>query len=582
MAKNIIGIDISDFSIEAVVLGGGRGGWQVEAYSRFRLSPDIVDNGVILDKNKLKEALQTLFKNAKPRPLEHKKVFLSIPESKVFSKILSLPKDLKDKALLEAAKHKAEELIPEALDNLVTATKVLTTNGDSKEVFYTAAELPIVKGLLETFKELNIEVVGITTEALSSFAGLDDKFKKTTTLLLDLGSRTTIASIFDNKGIRDSININIAGNNIIDALAKKLQVSHLVAEEKMKQVGLTSAGKGEIMLVIQGQLQPIADELKEFIKYYEETNNKAIEQIVLIGGLAQMQGIDKYFGDNLNKPASLGEAFLHSKIADINSTTYINALGLAKLAQQKSEINFLEHLIKESKDPKSSVGNRDDAENNVVINKDSSKLKKIFKNIYVLIALGIIILAILGFVFKDQLATFYNNINNKEIINEVPEGKAEYNFKQTVIISDIVRDDVKTYLGGELFYVPSAVTVDSIDLTYIETINNLESDFDSFDLTTLNGQYAKDGYYIIPQILSAEVMETNPAESDFIAGMPLTADINYSFMAFSKSEMQSFLVGILGVDSLADIKNLEYSFLHNSIDDYGYLVSVEVTGKLLK
>ena len=56
MAKNIIGLDISDSSIEALALEKHRGNFTVESYSRFRLSPDIVANGRILDKEKLKRA----------------------------------------------------------------------------------------------------------------------------------------------------------------------------------------------------------------------------------------------------------------------------------------------------------------------------------------------------------------------------------------------------------------------------------------------------------------------------------------------------------------------------------------------
>ena len=53
MAKNVVGIDISDFSIEALALEKKKGGFKVESYARFRLSPEIVDDGRILDKQKL-------------------------------------------------------------------------------------------------------------------------------------------------------------------------------------------------------------------------------------------------------------------------------------------------------------------------------------------------------------------------------------------------------------------------------------------------------------------------------------------------------------------------------------------------
>lgn len=585
MAKNVIGIDISDFSIEAVILGGGRGGFDVENYSRFRLSPDIVEDGAVINKEKLKEALQATFKNAKSRPIESKKVFLSIPESKVFSKVFSLPKDLKDKNLSEAVKHKAEESIPEASSNLVADMKTLSSNGDGKEILYTAAELAVVKGFLEVFKDLNMEVVGITTEALSSFAGLDDKFKKKTTLLLDIGSRTTIASIFDNKGVRDSININIAGNNIVNAIAKKLQISQLAAEEKMKQVGLSSAEHGETMLVIQGQLQPVADELKRFIQYYEQKSGKPIEQIVLIGGLAQMKGIDKYFGDNLSKTTYRGEPFIHSKVADLNSTTYINALGLAKLAQQKPEINFLDRMPKEQNRIEASQTGEVGDEKPQPVKKKKFDIKNMIKSKYVIIGLIVVILAVLAFVFRTQLMSLLpgsTGDNNAPAVEEVVKQKTEHDFKQEVTVSDIIEGVAGNYLEGEMLFIEEVVDADETNLSYAEAVLFLEADFEKFDLNKLGSDYIQEGYYIIPKVLATETVQTEPAEELFVPGEPLSVYINYGFMTFREDKMRQHLVKILEIDSEDDLVDFQYEISRSSTTEQGHSVAVNVSGAFLR
>ena len=96
----VYGIDISDYSIEALALEKKRASFVVEAYSRFRLSPDIVDDGRVLDRDKLKEVILKLFKNAKPKAFEKsRKVFLSIPESQTFSKVITVPDNIKEKEL---------------------------------------------------------------------------------------------------------------------------------------------------------------------------------------------------------------------------------------------------------------------------------------------------------------------------------------------------------------------------------------------------------------------------------------------------------------------------------------------------
>src|SRR5512137_1339436 len=93
--RDIIGLDISDASIEAVVLHYGRKHSKIKAYSRWRLSPDIIENGRILDEAQLKEAIKKLLQTAQPRPITAKQVFLSVPESKVFTEILALPANIR-------------------------------------------------------------------------------------------------------------------------------------------------------------------------------------------------------------------------------------------------------------------------------------------------------------------------------------------------------------------------------------------------------------------------------------------------------------------------------------------------------
>ncbi len=340
-----VGLDISDYSLEAVVLDKkGRKKYKIVSYARFRLSPGLIEDGYVSEKAKLQECVKKMFALGKPKVINSKNVFIAIPESKVFSHVFSLPKELRHKDLVSALHHQAEEFIPEPLENLLTAHKVLTVRNDKVEVFFAAVKKDIAREFIELFESMDMNIVGITIEAGASFAGLADELKQKEGLLLDIGARTTIASIFDKNGIRDSININIAGNNITDAIVERLGISHPDAENKKRQFGMdASINEGEIMWIIQGQMQPVADELKKFIHYYEEANGRKLEQLVMTGGTSQIKGLDKYFGDNLNLPVTLAYPFIKDKSLPegLVSQKYINALGLAKLAlQDKWDISF--------------------------------------------------------------------------------------------------------------------------------------------------------------------------------------------------------------------------------------------------
>lgn len=583
MAKNVVGIDISDFSIEALALEKEKRSFVVEAYSRFRLSPEVVEDGRILDRDRLKDAIVKLLANAKPHPLEKtRKVFLSIPESQTFSRVLTVPKNIKDKELIKATLNKAEELIPESMDNLVSIVKLLPQSGDNKQAFYTAAEMEVLKDFISVFDDLGIGIEGITTESISSFYGLrrDDKQKKNV-LVLDLGARTTIASIFSQDCLCSSININIGGDKITEAIAAKLNISYDQAEEKKRSVGFSSGGGGEIMLIAQGQLQPLIDELRVFIKYWQESTSRVIDEVVLIGGLSQMNGIDKYFGEDLNLPTQLGQPFIDKKSfpTDLNFSKYINVLGLARLGHQNTDINFYNRLPKEdNKKSKDTQAEGDQAEDKP---KDGDKKSfrldaiknffvSIFTNKYFWIGLAVAILAVGVWLFKDHLW---------------PEKKEIIRLEQNIFVSRLNPDNRTDYVNGAYFNPGGRKTYklsedDSVPEDYVDTFANtlarLENEAVKKIVTFINDdEYAPEGYYVIPRVISYEVLEVVPSEEDYQPGQDLEADMDFTFMVLIEDEVKGLLTE--KYPELKDnIYSLDYEILSYSQDENGDYFDIKV------
>lgn len=539
MAKDIIGIDISDASIEAIVLGKKGNNFTVEAYSRFRLSPEIIKAGQIIQVEKLKEALSLLFKNAQPRPMDPGRVYLSVSESKVFTKVFKLPKNLNDKELKEAALHKAEEMIPEDMSQLLSFSQILPNKNEHKEVLYVTAEKEAVLALAKIFKEQNIEIAGITTESISAYFGLNEKFKKNQTLLLDIGSYTTIAAIYDKNGIRDSININIAGFNVIEAMKSRFNIDYTKAEELIRDVGLTtSPGDGEVMLLVQGQLQPLLDELIRFVTYYQESNQTKLEQIVLVGGLAQMRGIVNYFGSNLNLPTFIGETFLLSANDQaVAFTKYMNALGLARLCFEKNIINFFTDDSKKSlkqslakKEPLPVVDPAADQAPLTGLKKVKFLLKNIFASLY--FALFLMLLGLVGsfLIFKAPLQKLL-----------VKESTLIINDEDVVVSLKSLGNNPKNFIYGKNASFVLNQEKDYPNISYQEAKDKIIENLSAEVLEELNKKYQQSGYYIIPQIISKQVISISPSEADFTVGQALTVQINFSFVAVADNDVKQVL-----------------------------------------
>ena len=535
--NNIIGLDISDFSIEAVLLSVGKK-QKVLAYSRYRLSPDIVSNGRILNKERLKEDLGKLFSLAKPKKLKVKKVFISVPESQVFSRILFLPKNVKNKDLIKIAQLKAEEYIPEKRENLIAALKILPASKNYKEVLYAALPREVIKDLAEVLESMDIEIEGATMESISSFAGLKDKQKKKITLLLDLGSRTTIASTFDKHGLRDTININIAGHKISTILMEKLDISHFSAREKKRSIGLRKLDDdGRIMMAIQGQFQPLLEEIKKFINFYEESNKQRVEQVILIGGTAQMPGIDEYFKENLDLETSLGQGFLEEKNIpkQVQSLKYINALGLARLAYQKKvDINFYQTSSKINWQKKYYL-------------KDMFNLKRL------LILISIILLTGFLYYFQKDFPSFFSLDQNK--------------YRAQFLVGLEERSDLENYLKGLEVVLPLSLEKSYEDREYEEALELLSAAA-AKEALAQKDSLKEEGYYLIPYIFTEEVISIVPAEDLFIINDNLALDINYKFIIFANEDFENLIFSKLPIKKGEKLKEEGLFKINYSLIEY--------------
>jgi len=551
MSKELVGIDISDYSIEAVSLQKRHGGYKSSSYSRIRLSPDIVRDGQIIDHDRLIEAIKILFSNAKPSPLQPKSIALSIPESKVFSVIVAVPDAIKEKDLPAAIASKAAELIPESPDQLVAAWREVDRKKGFVESLYVAARKDVVEEYSKLFTTLGYDIDLITTEAISSYAGLHPDHKKDLTLLLDIGSRTTIATIFDQHSIRDSINIGIAGNDITQSLQTKMGISFDEAEEKKLHDGMEAeVGDGQMMLVAQGTLQPVVDELKKFISYFEQDTGQKLQQLVLIGGTAQMKGIENYFGSNLNLPCVVGKSFL-TEVSEkdlVESPKFINAIGLARLGNEKAQIDFRYEKGAEKK----------------------TKTKKHFAlGIWKWLAPVAIVLAIgiLGYFFRDKYFGTYiatsQQLSGDIVVGIVPPENPD-NF-----IKGVYQDINVDYVGQYP------------DLSYQDAVFSLQKDAEVVFLAEVNNKYKVDGYYLIPRVISAQLTTVSQIPENYDPTVDLNIVVQFRVMSLSIDDARFLLSQGLSTEErtrAADwtVKNSQFSLLDYNQSQNTYSIRADI------
>jgi len=185
-------------------------------------------------------------------------------------------------------------------------------------------------------------------ESKSLGRALIDKFEKNKgIIILDIGARTSIISVFDKASLRFTTNLKIAGNLFSQKISEGLNLSFSEAEKIKIKKGFLSERFGEIL---KKESESVCQELKRVIKYIERKYALPIEKIILAGGSSLLPGLREYFQEKIGLRVEIGDpltkigknTILHKKEKRI---LFANVIGLGLRALEKnplkSDINLL-------------------------------------------------------------------------------------------------------------------------------------------------------------------------------------------------------------------------------------------------
>lgn len=361
-SRKIFGLDISDHSLEALVLKKTSpvfGKIKIASYARMIMRGEVVKNGLIKNKKKLQENIVKLLESAQPKAIKTPYCIISLPESQVFTAVFKLPAGLKQNEIMNTIPFKAEEVIPFKPSEIYFDFKTIYKKGPTQEIFYVAVPIKVVDSYVEALNNVGLKPVAFDLESISLARALLDKKvpKQNAKLIMDIGARNTNLNIFDRGGIRQSLSIRLAGDRFTKSIAKSLKIKEKEASELKRTNGFDpKKQKGKVLLVLQKELKRIVEESKKIIEYYQTDNQRKIDEVILAGGSALMPQIDQYLADNLGIKTDVGEPL--ARVADPaglvkfkgKSVLFSNVLGLALRGVKKdpigSDINLLPVITK--------------------------------------------------------------------------------------------------------------------------------------------------------------------------------------------------------------------------------------------
>ena len=337
--KPLIGLDISQTGIKVMSIDPKK--WLVLGYGSLDLDPAKVQASMDNQEDTyLKDNITTLLKDNIVGSLNSDHVVVGLPTGRTFSRTFTIPAS-EEKHLSGAVEVEVDQYIPIPLSSLYVDYEVIEHSKDTLTVVMAAVPTTLVDACLAAVRAAGLTPI-MAEPSINAVARVIEATEEghLSTLIVDIGPASTDIAVFDKGAIRVSGGVGIGGNTFTLDIAKKLDVA-LENAHQLKVLNGLSAGpkQAKISAALRPSLQRITTEVRKVIRYYNErlSNNRRLEQVLIVGSGSNVPGIGEYFTNELVMPARTANPWQQLDFGNLPQpakqfrSRYITVAGLANV-----------------------------------------------------------------------------------------------------------------------------------------------------------------------------------------------------------------------------------------------------------
>jgi len=346
LTKNIIGfddrlcgVDLSDQSVKILQLEKDGRIDRIRSFSNLEIPRGYISDGYIVEKEKVAQILKLAIRQASPKKINTQKIFCSLPESKVFLRIITIPKMNPEEAK-EAVKWELEASIPLSVDQVYFDWQFIDEAGGKQNVLTVSVAKEIVDNIIEVLEMADLRVYGLEVESVATVRSLIPKevSKKDIFLIVDLGATRTSFIITEGNIPYFTSSIPFSSDTLTDIISKTLGVSLEEAEKMKLSYGAERSLENQAVYAAVGPaIENLIVEIEKTIDFYHnmKKNSLEVERVILSGGGSNLKGLLPYLATRLNKQVVIGDPWtnlsLGQKLPVISrekSLSFTTAIGL--------------------------------------------------------------------------------------------------------------------------------------------------------------------------------------------------------------------------------------------------------------
>jgi type IV pilus assembly protein PilM len=314
---SILGVDIGTSSVKIVQLKKEKERAILETYGELAIGPYNklkIGQAVKISEDLVAGAVKDLLKEAN---VKARTAVVSVPMAASFITVVNLPLSTQDN-ISEVIKMEARRYIPVPLSEVALDWWIIpeTPGNDSG-----GSERKNIKVLLAA---IHGDTINLYRNIVSK-AGLNVKMyeiecfsfirsciakESSPVAILDFGASTTKMAIVDYGIMKATHTIGHGSQELTLALSRSLNIDFGPAEEMKREIGLSDLPEHrEVVSVMEPVLDYIFAEANDFIKDFQQRNNRSIGKLIVSGGGSLLKGLIDFSVKKFNIEVELADSF---------------------------------------------------------------------------------------------------------------------------------------------------------------------------------------------------------------------------------------------------------------------------------
>lgn len=314
--KNIVGIDVSSFSIKLMEFRKSGKNVKIEHAGIVALSEGCVVNSKIVKSEEVASKLNDLVQIS---GTSTKNAAFAISGGDTISKITQFPEGSTDEDILNLINTYPEQYISYPIEGMAIDLRILGENDsapDLVDVIITCAKYEDISTIIDVASDagLSSKIIDVSTYTLENiFPMLSSNFpdygKNKTIAVIDIGAMNTNLCVFDNGSLTFAKVANFGGKKLTDDIMSKYGVSYGDAGRLKKQGGLPDNYENELLNPFK---EDVINHIGRLLKFYYTSNHvETVDYISLAGGCSGIEGLADLTESRLGISCGITDPFTH-------------------------------------------------------------------------------------------------------------------------------------------------------------------------------------------------------------------------------------------------------------------------------